>query len=331
MKKIIILFGGLILTASVFAQQRPEYTQYVQNYFLINPAAAGIEKDINITTSFRKQWAGLNGSPATSYLTFNTPLRNKKTGMDITSAKDYRVLYSPAEPHHALGFTIINDEAGALNRFVAYATYAYHLQLSSKVNLSAGISGGISTINVRPSKLSLETIVDPAVYNYTGKPRADVNAGMAIYGEQFFAGISLQQIVPSKVRTSGNQINLYGDRKFPDLFVSGGYRFEVNEDISIIPTVMLKYINNIPVTFDVNTKFDYKDLVWVGASYRYRSGMAAFAGVRLPDEIKFGYSYDLTTSGLQKVSSGTHEFWLAFTLKRNPNAIDRYGIIEKIK
>lgn len=314
MKTIIIFIASLFLITSAFAQQRPQYTQYVNNYFLINPAAAGIEKDMHLTASYRKQWAGLIGSPATSYLTANTSLGT--TNNMRTEASNNTALFTLSEPHHAIGFTIVNDEAGALNRFTAYASYAYHLQLSAKINLSAGISGGMSNIQVHENKLALENPIDPAVYNYTGKPKGDVNAGLLLYGEQFFAGVSVQQIIPSKINTNGNNINLYGDRKFPDLFLSGGYRFAINSDLSVQPSIMLKYINTVPLTFDLNAKVDYKDLLWAGYSYRYQSGMAVFAGLRIKNDLKFGYSYDLTTSGLQKVSSGTHEFLLAFTIKK---------------
>ncbi len=303
--------------ASAYSQQRPQYSQYIQNYFLINPAAAGIEKNMNITMSYRKQWVGLSGSPSTSILTMNTSLHKSKSVDNFSEEQNKNQMFTLGSPHHALGFTVINDAAGALNRLVANATYAYHLQLGSKLNLSAGISGGFSTISILQKKLSLENEVDPAVYNYSGKGKLDLNSGILLYGEQFFAGISVQQIIPTKVTTNGNQISLYGDRKFPDLFISGGTRFKINSDLNFLPSVMVKYISNIPVTFDLNAKIDYKDQVWAGYSYRYKSGMAAFAGLRLSDDIKFGYAYDFTTSGLQRVSRGTHELLLGFTVRRS--------------
>ena len=157
-----------------------------------------MEKDINTNMGYRKQWVGLNGAPATSYLTLNTALGNKKN-----------------ELFHAVGFTVINDEVGAINRFVSYATYACHVPLSATMKLSAGLSAGISTINVHESKLELENPVDPAVYNYSGKAKADINAGISIYDQKFTAGISVQQIVPRKIETNGNRINIYGLTVFP--------------------------------------------------------------------------------------------------------------------
>jgi type IX secretion system PorP/SprF family membrane protein len=202
-----------------------------------------------------------------------------------------------------------------MNRFVAYGTYAYHIQLSEAVNLSAGISAGISQLTVNQNKLELENPADPAVRNYVGNSQADINAGILLYGEQFFAGVSVQQIIQPREETNGNSVDIYGDRKFPDLFISGGFRLNITEDVSLIPSIMLKYINTVPLTFDVNAKVDYKNLFWAGYSYRYKSGMAAMAGAKIKDGIRFGYSYDITTSGLQTVSNGTHEFMLSFNIK----------------
>lgn len=312
MKKYLLI-ASLLIPLSLFCQQRPQYTQYVNNYFLINPAFAGIEKEVEIIAGYRKQWAGLGGSPSTSYLTAHAGLTNELTDRESTA------LFSLSHPHHALGLTVINDEAGALNRFVCYGTYAYHLKLGVKMNMSAGISAGVSQVKVSQNKLELDMPVDPAVYNFTGRARADINAGILFYGDNFFAGISLQQIIPPDVISNGYKISVYGDRKFPDLFASAGGKFKINDDFFLTPSLMLKYINNLPFTFDINTKIDYKNLLWAGYSYRYKSGMAAMAGIRLKEGLKFGYSYDITTSGLQTVSHGTHEFLISFTIKRKNN------------
>ncbi|GAB3811318.1 hypothetical protein GCM10028895_01360 [Pontibacter rugosus] len=45
MNKLLVAIGLIVLTAasSAFAQQRPQYTQYTLNNYLINPAISGIE------------------------------------------------------------------------------------------------------------------------------------------------------------------------------------------------------------------------------------------------------------------------------------------------
>jgi len=70
----------------------------------------------------------------------------------------------------------------------------------------------------------------------------------------------------------------------------------------------------MPIGFDLNAKIQYQDYAWVGASYRYKDGFAGMLGVNLSNSINIGYSYDLTTSRLNTVSKGTHEFLLGFIL-----------------
>lgn len=59
---------------SLQAQQRPHYTQYVINPFIINPAIAGIDNYGDLKISGRDQWAGLSGAPRTTYLTLHAPI-----------------------------------------------------------------------------------------------------------------------------------------------------------------------------------------------------------------------------------------------------------------
>ena len=53
----------------LFAQQRPHYTQYILNNYILNPAISGIENYTDIKLSARDQWVGLDGAPRTAYFT----------------------------------------------------------------------------------------------------------------------------------------------------------------------------------------------------------------------------------------------------------------------
>jgi hypothetical protein len=69
MKKIFTIgvFSFMVLAGE--AQQKPHYTQYVLNQYIINPAISGIENYTDVKISARDQWVGLAGAPKTSYLT----------------------------------------------------------------------------------------------------------------------------------------------------------------------------------------------------------------------------------------------------------------------
>jgi type IX secretion system PorP/SprF family membrane protein len=327
MRSKIIIILCCCLNIGAFAQQRPYYTQYIMNNYIINPAVAGIENYWDVKASHRMQWVGLQDAPVTTYLTFHGPL--KKSNYERESPTTFRARgdnprgeaywrdYTAADPHAGVGFTIINDKTGPLNRFAAYGTYAYHIGLSPTTNLSAGVSVGMTNISLDASKLDFGSItVDPAVGSsgIINRLKPDVSAGLWLYSKDYFVGLSAQQIVPQNVSFSDNTVSLTGGKLIPHLFLSAGYRMQISDDVSFLPSMLIRYISPLPVGYDVNAKFQYQDIMWLGASYRYKDGFAAMMGVNLNHSINIGYSYDLQTSRLNTVSRGTHEILIGFLL-----------------
>jgi type IX secretion system PorP/SprF family membrane protein len=315
------------MSIGAFAQQRPYYTQYIMNNYIINPAVAGIENYWDVKASHRMQWVGLQDAPVTTYLTIHGPL--KKSNYDRESPTTFRARgenprgeaywrdYTAADPHAGVGLTIINDKTGPLNRFAAYGTYAYHIGLSPKTNLSAGVSVGMTNISLDASKLDFGTItVDPAVGSsgVINRLKPDVSAGLWLYSKDYFVGLSAQQIIPQNISFSDNTVSLTGGKLIPHLFLSAGYRMQLSDDVSFLPSMLIRYISPLPVGYDLNAKFQYQDIMWLGASYRYNDGFAAMLGVNLNHSINIGYSYDIQTSKLNTVSKGTHEILIGFLL-----------------
>jgi hypothetical protein len=91
----------------------------------------------------------------------------------------------------------------------------------------------------------------------------------------------------------------------------------MTEDINVIPSVMIKYIkgsSNLDIQPEANVKMQYRDLLWLGASYRYQNGYAGMIGFNVGNTMNVGYAYDYTTTALNTVSKGTHEFVVGFTI-----------------
>ena len=84
MKKLILIFLTVLIAQQVSAQQDPQYTQYMYNMNIINPAYAGISEGLSIGALYRSQWVGLDGGPET--FTFNThsPV-GKRVGLGLTN------------------------------------------------------------------------------------------------------------------------------------------------------------------------------------------------------------------------------------------------------
>ncbi len=326
-KRIIFSVLVSIVFLPAFSQQRPHYTQYIINQYILNPAITGIENYTDVKLSMRDQWVGLDGAPQTFYATIHAPIgkddyRTNSTSFRVPGenprGKAYWETYTAAEPHHGIGLTMINDKTGLYNRFSANATYAYHLGLSPRTNLSAGFAAGISRISYDRSKAKLVDPNDPLVLQNSSeinRIRPDLAFGLWLYSADYFIGVSGQQIIPQKVIFS-DDASFAGSRLVPHIFATAGYRFLVNDDINAIPSVMFKYVSGTPTSpqFDFNVKFQYRDLLWAGGSYRLNDGYAGMIGLNVSNTFNVGYSYDYTTSRLNTVSRGTHEIVLGFLI-----------------
>ena len=326
MKKQIFLLLLVLLSGRQFllAQQRPQYTQYILNNYIINPALSGIENYTDVKICNRDQWVGLNGAPQTMYLTIHTPIGKKDYKTSATSfqmpgenprGKAYWENYTASEAHHGAGLSIVNDKTGLYNRLYANLSYAYHIGLSPRTNMSAGFAGGIQKLSRDGSRSTYANNdpTDPAqgstddVY----KIRPDLSAGIWVYSADYFFGVSGQQIIPQKVSFTDDTL---GFKIVPHLFVTAGYRFLITDDINAIPSVMVKYVSPVDPQIDANIKLQYRDLFWIGASCRFKDGFAGMLGLNISNTLNVGYAYDYTTSNLGTISKGTHEIIIGFLL-----------------
>lgn len=92
----------------------------------------------------------------------------------------------------------------------------------------------------------------------------------------------------------------------------------VSEDINVIPSVMVKYINGgfkNDYQAELNIKAQYRDLFWIGGSVRQFDGYAAMVGLNVANTFNVGYAYDFTQTDLRTYSRGTHEIIIGFILE----------------
>jgi len=130
------------------------------------------------------------------------------------------------------------------------------------------------------------------------------------YTKNFYGGISLLQIFHAtafnkeSVSNAGYKLNNH-------YFITTGYQFKVNPDLSIIPSVLIKAVNPAPISFDMNIKVKYQEMYWIGISYRNQESIAGIIGFAINNLIEVGYSYDYITSSKVKLfGSGSHEFMI---------------------
>ncbi len=258
MKKKILIIPLLLLCVQLMAQQRPHYTQYILNNYILNPALSGIENYTDVKISGRDQWVGLNGAPKTCYFSIQAPIgkgdyRTSSTSFEVPGenprGRAYWENYTAADPHHGIGLTMINDRTGSFNRFTIDATYAYHLGLSPTTNLAAGFSAGITNISLDKSKHDFSGSGDPydpatsvAINKEINRIRPDLGVGIWLYSKNYFIGLSAQQVIPQKLSFTDDATYVSQGRLIPHIFLTAGYRFMLGETVNAIRSVMLKYV-----------------------------------------------------------------------------------------
>lgn len=314
LKKYILFSIIVSLGAVTMAQQRPQYTQYTTNNYLLNPAITGIERYIDVKMGQRQQWTGFTNAPTTSYISFHMPIGMQKDLYGNNSmTKSYVEEYKAPEPHHGIGlYAVLDDPGGAITSQDVNLTYAYHLGISSRMTLSVGVAAGISRLVLDPSRITLSNSNDPSITS-TGKIQPDLSIGTWLYGPTYFAGASVQGIL-GRPLTFSSTTNPNQGTQIPHVFITSGYKLFLGDNIAIMPSFMLKYVNPAPLAVDFNTRIAFKDKIWLGGSYRQGDAFAAIAGFNFGSLFNFSYSYDFTTSQIGAYSSGSHEFILGIRL-----------------
>lgn len=307
------------------AQQRPQYTQYIFNNYLLNPAISGIENYTDIKVGYRKQWTGIENAPQTSFISaqwkfgddylWRNALSLPEKGDDPMS-RNYMQNYTASPSHHGMGVTAVFDDVGPISRLDANVTYAYHLQVGGQMNLSVGVAAGLSRINLDINQLDFGDIkYDPSVQNtIISQVKPDLGLGVWLYGGRFFAGASVQQLLPQKLRFTSEPSKYNTGKEVPHFFVTAGYRIFVDDEISATPSVMFKQVSPAPLSVDLNMKVAFKDRFWIGGSYRKNDSFSGMAGVNINKMFNLTYSYDFVTSELNNVSNGSHEIVLGIQL-----------------
>ncbi|GAB3824545.1 hypothetical protein GCM10028895_33030 [Pontibacter rugosus] len=141
--KLLILLGIILVAPATYAQQAPQYSQYIFNELVINPAYAGSKEILHINSTYRMQWTGLEGAPVTQTLSIDGPTYNKRLGW---------------------GLHFVNDELGAQSQTAAYANIATRINLDRFSTLAFGVAVGASQYTLDGTSWIRETKCQTRLY-----------------------------------------------------------------------------------------------------------------------------------------------------------------------
>lgn len=290
-KGVIVLVFTLISTIS-FAQQDPQYTHYMFNTLSVNPAYAGQRETLSIVGLHRSQWVGIDGAPQTQSLSAHTPLRNERIG---------------------LGLNVVNDALGPASETFLDANVSYTIPLNADdLKLSFGVKGGFHMFDTDWSKGRYKD-TDPAFENDINLVSPMVGAGLYMHTRKWYLGVA----VPNFLQTDhyDDYIESVATERMHFYFI-GGYVFNISETTELKPAFLLKGVSGAPLIADVSANLWIQKKLTLGLAWRWDDAVSALAGFQITPGMFVGYSYDMTTTGLNNYNSGTHELTLRFEVKR---------------
>ncbi|MCB9235891.1 MAG: type IX secretion system membrane protein PorP/SprF [Bacteroidia bacterium] len=331
---LALFMAVLCAVGQVKGQQRMQYTQYLLNGFLTNPALAGSEDYMDLKVGYSHQWAGFQGAPKGIYLTFHTPVGLKEGATPIEQEDDFKTLplrgrtaglfIDPGESsgkgkgsgqqlRHGLGGFAFSESMGPITMNGLGASYGIHFPIGSKLRWALGASFGLLQFRLNPANVALNDPNDVAVAaSTTNQLLPNLNVGTMLYHRNFFVGGSAKQVLGNKIEMS--QAATGQARLVTHYFLTAGVRFFLGSKTELIPSVRFRYVNPAPPSIDFNLSLFYNDLLFGGLTFRPGDAAAAQLGFVIKNRLLVSYSYDYTISGLSTASSGTHGIVLGFRL-----------------
>lgn len=303
----------LCLAAGSRAQQSVQFSQYIFNGLAINPAYAGYKDVLHLNASYRQQWTGFDGAPRTGSISLDGPLNRGNRDANV-----------------GLGIQAMMDNLGPQSAISLYASYAYRIRLDEEDTrrLCFGLGVGATQYGMDGKDLIYETNGDRIIPDGSAKATTpDARVGIYYYTPSVYIGVSVLDLL-SKYTSSGYKWRGYtyeSIRRKQHLYVTAGYMFNVNDDISLKPSVLFKSDFSGPAGLDATLMMHIDELLWVGGSYRTNLSVLnkksivnntaldkanAVSGILeyyISPKYRIGYSYDYSMNKLAGIQTGSHE------------------------
>ena len=289
---VVLLFAGIF---TVQSQQLPQFTQYMYNTISINPAYAGSREVLSIVGLHRSQWAGLDRAPETQTLSVHSPLRNDKIG---------------------LGLSFINDKLGYEKFTYLYGDFSYTIKLNSTIKLAFGLKAGFTQYNIDDALIAAEPS-DPGISGIQNRWEPNIGSGVLMHTNKWYVGLS----APRLLNIDHNDLEVnginYGVVDKVSYYLTGGYVFDLSDNVKFKPATLIKATNGAPLSYDITANFLFNEKLWLGGSYRineYTGALGALVDFQVSRQFRIGYAYEHPLSDINQYSNGTHEVLLMFEL-----------------
>ena len=299
MKKILLSTILLLISVNIFAQQEPQYTQYMYNPTLVNPAYAGSKGHATVYGMYRSQWVGLDGAPETINFSMNKPINASNLGY---------------------GISVVNDRIGLNDETQLAVDLSYTIFFTNDYRLAFGIKTSANLLNIDYTKLKVYNPGEVVLQNnISNRFSPNIGAGLYFYNKKGYLGASVPMLLDTKKYDDIANSNI--DQRY-HMYVMGGKVFDLGLNTKFKPAFISKIVSGSPVQLDLSANFLFNEKFTLGAAYRWSASVSAMAGFNVSNKLFIGYGYDRETTKLADFNSGSHEIFLQFELFGNNKSIE---------
>jgi type IX secretion system PorP/SprF family membrane protein len=286
------------------AQEGPLYSQYMFNMLNINPAYAGNRAVNNFNLVHRDQWVGFDKNPQTTFISWDKRKEESNAGY---------------------GIQVYNDRLGLENTTGIQGFYSYRVPFDNQSTLSLGLSAGILNFNGDYTGATLMDQILNGAGALTGDPAFQQNEtkwvptfgfGALYFQNLWYVGFSMPTLLKTIGATNpvGSSTENTKDpfRGGYEYYLTGGYIFELTNDLVVKPSTLIKYTNGSPLQMDFNFNLWWENKYGIGVSYRTGNAYVGLLEWQITTQFRVGYAYDYYANSLMPYNAGTHELMLRF-------------------
>jgi type IX secretion system PorP/SprF family membrane protein len=293
--------------------QDAHFSQFYANPLYLNPAFTGSDKCPRVNLSYRNQWPALGQTYVTYSLSYDQHVNALKGGA---------------------GLLLMNDVQGdgTITATTIAGMYSYTLPVTRNLAIAGGFQAAyiMKTIEwdfIFPDMIHplygpiYSTNEDPSIVDDT-KNYFDFSAGLVGFSEKTFFGLAVHHLTePAESFLRGSDAVL--PRKFTVHFGTDipitAMNFKRGE-LSLAPQLLFHQQGDFQ-QFNWGVYVNRTSIVagfWLRQNFNFHyDSFIMLVGFR-QDQIKVGYSYDLTVSKLKNSTLGAHEVTFGFTFNCKP-------------
>ena len=295
--RIIIIFLVLSLVLDITeanAQQDPQYTQYMYNMNVVNPAYAGSRETLSLGLLGRNQWVNVEESPKTYTFNVHAPL-GKRVGV---------------------GISVVADEIGPAKEQNIYADFSYTINTSNVGKLAFGLKTGVTLLDVDLLGRELPQVPpgqDPFFRENINDAFFNLGAGAYYYTNNFYVSFSVPNMLKSE--HLDKDVPFAKAAEEVHYFLTSGYVFDLSSTLKFKPSLMFKGVSGAPLSVDINANFLLYERFELGASYRVDDAVSILFNIAVTSGFRIGYAYDYTVSDFSNSETGgSHEIILLYDI-----------------